>query len=78
MIAPLWARIQGAALTILAVLLVLCGIYAMGGRAARKAVETKSQKRQIEAAQDRRDVEEEIRVLPDAELSERLHEWNRD
>jgi len=78
MIASLWLRIQGAALTAGAVLLVLLGIYAMGGRAARKSVELNMQKRNVQAAKDRRDVEEEIRVLPDADVDKRLHEWNRD
>lgn len=78
MIVSLWGRIQAALLTAAAVILILVGVYAAGGRAARKAVEVKTQKRQIEAAQDRRDVEEEIRVLPDDRLADRLREWQRD
>lgn len=79
MIAVLWARLQGVVLTILAVVLVLFGAYAMGGRAARRAVVDKSQKRQIEAAQDRSDVEDRITRTPDDRVNQRLRDnWSRD
>lgn len=72
-------RLQAALLTALAVLLVLAGAYAAGGRAARRAVVAKTQKRQIEAAEDRHDVEEDVGRMPDDVVAERLRtDWTKD
>ncbi|WP_074983723.1 hypothetical protein [Pseudomonas citronellolis] len=79
MIATLWGRIQAALLTLMAVVLVLFGAYALGGRAARKATEQKTQRRTIEAARERSDVEMRVDRQPDGAAAERLrNEWSRD
>lgn len=54
MFAELWGRIQGWALTAGAVLLVLVGAYAAGGRAARRAAELE-RSRQLNKAREARD-----------------------
>lgn len=73
------ARIQGALLTMAAVVLILFGAYALGGRAARRAVETKDQKRRIEAAEDRRNVEIAVDRLPADDVHQRLRDrWTQD
>ena len=75
----LWGRLQAAVLTLVAVALVLFGAYSMGGRAARRAVTDKSQKRQIEAAKERSNVEDQVSRVPDDRVVERLQRtWSRD
>ena len=55
--AALWARLQGWLLMAGAVLLVLVGAYAAGGRAARKTTELEQQRRNAVA---RRRTDEQI------------------
>ena len=75
----LMARLQGALLTVVAVVLILFGAYTMGGRAARRSVEIKDQKRRIDAAEDRRDVEIAVERMPDDVVHERLRDrWTQD
>ncbi|HBO0205064.1 TPA: hypothetical protein L4A41_002747 [Pseudomonas aeruginosa] len=79
MISGLLSRLQSALLTAFAVAAVLFGAYALGGRAARRAVEQKASCRQVEAAEDRRDVDVQIDRMPDGESAERLRDdWSRD
>lgn len=73
------ARLQGILLTAAAVVLVLFGAYALGGRAARRAVEIKDQKRRIDAAEDRRDVEIAVDRMPADDVHQRLRDrWTQD
>lgn len=54
MLAAIWGRLQGWAFMAGAVLLVLLGAYAMGGRAARRSAEIQ-RGRQLEQAREKRD-----------------------
>lgn len=76
--AALWIRLQGAILTALAVLAVLFGAYYAGGRAAREGAAKKSQARVIEAAEDRKHVEQTVDRMSDDDVAERLRDrWSR-
>lgn len=70
-----FSRLQGWALTALAVLAVLVGAYAMGGRAARKAAKLEEQRRQDRARQRMEEVDREIDDLDRAALRERARRW---
>lgn len=70
-----FSRLQAWALTALAVLAVLVGAYAMGGRAARKAAKLEEQRRQDRARQRMEEVDREIDDLDRAALRERARRW---
>ena len=76
-------KLQGYALTILAVLAVIVGAYAIGGRASRKAAEKKNlldeALRASAGAKGAHDAEAETRRLPDGAAADQLrNEWVRD
>jgi hypothetical protein len=75
-------RLKGWALTALAVLLVLVGAYAMGGRASRKAADKKTNYdealRTAAGAKGVHDVELNTRGMPDGAAADELRRnWMR-
>lgn len=90
MITALWLRLKGWAAMAGAVLLVLAGAYALGGRAARKSAQLEQARRDERAAKaataaqesarrDRDATDQTISRLPPGESAKRLRdEWNRD
>lgn len=86
----IWARIQGWLLTAGAVLAVLVGAYAVGGRAARRSADLRQAQReaqQARAAQQaqegarrtRNEIDTEVRSLPAGGAAERLRtKYSRD
>lgn len=84
------ARLQGWAWTALAVVAVLLGAYAMGGRAARRSAALQQADRQARAeraarqAQDgagriRDEIDADVRQLPAGDAERRLRDgWTRD
>lgn len=77
MLAGLLTRLQGWILTAGAVLAVLAGAYAMGGRAARKAAELDEQRRQDRARERMQEVDREIDDMDRDALRERAARWVR-
>lgn len=69
------SRLQAWALTALAVLAVLAGAYAMGGRAARRSAELEEERRQARARRRIEEVDREIDDLDRAALRERARRW---
>lgn len=69
------SRLQAWALTALAVLAVLAGAYAMGGRAARRSAELEEERRQARARRRMEEVDREIDDLDRAALRERARRW---
>lgn len=75
-------KMKGWALTALAVLLVLVGAYAMGGRASRKAVKAKTDlnnaRREAAGAKGVHDATLETNKLPDGDAGIQLrNDWMR-
>ena len=71
----MFSRLQAWALTALAVLAVLAGAYAMGGRAARRSAELEEERRQAQARRRIEEVDREIDDLDRAALRERARRW---
>lgn len=71
----MFSRLQAWALTALAVLAVLAGAYAMGGRAARRSAELEEERRQARARRRMEEVDREIDDLDRAALRERARRW---
>ena len=71
----MFSRLQAWALTALAVLAVLAGAYAMGGRAARRSAELEEERRQARARRRIEEVDREIDDLDRAALRERARRW---
>jgi len=76
-------KLKSWALTILAVLLVLVGAYAMGGRAARKGAQAKRNYdealRGAAGAKGVHDAEVEVRRMPAGSAADQLRrDWMRD
>ncbi|MGX5659988.1 hypothetical protein ACWKWV_09740 [Castellaniella ginsengisoli] len=77
MLAALWARAQGWLLMLGAVILVLAGAYAAGGRAARRSAEL-DQRRRDTAAKGKADaVAQKIDALDDPAVRDRAERWVR-
>jgi hypothetical protein len=79
----LTTRLQAWALTALAVLFVLVGAYAMGGRAARRSTEQKYKyekaRREVAAAKGAHDAQMEVDALPTGGAADELRrDWVRD
>lgn len=86
----LWLKLQGYGYTLLAVLLVLIGAYAAGGRKAKKAAETtakvreqaielKATKAAVESAQTNKEVSSEVEAMAPGEARQKLeNEWGRE
>lgn len=85
MLAALWGRVQGWALMALAVVAVLVGAYAAGGRSARRSAQVDQLKKQAEAdikgMHDAREARNEIDSLSDDTVRDRarrrLHDSKR-
>jgi len=76
-------RLKSWALTAMAVLLVVLGAYVMGGRASRKAAESKKElddaRRAAAGAKGAHDAASEINEMPDGGAADTLRrEWVRD
>jgi hypothetical protein len=76
-------RLQAWALTALAVLLVLFGAYALGGRAAKKSADQKKKYddalRAAAGAKGVHDAEAEVRAMPTGGAADKLRsDWMRD
>lgn len=71
-------RLQSILLTALAVLAVLAGAYAMGGRAARRSAELEEQRRRDDARRRMEDIDREIDDMDRAALRERALRWVRE
>lgn len=71
----MFSRLRAWALTALAVLAVLAGAYAMGGRAARRSAELEEERRQARARRRIEEVDREIDDLDRAALRERARRW---
>lgn len=77
MLAALWVRLQCWLVMAGAVLLVLVGAYAAGGRAARRSAELD---RAAGAAKVRRkadEIDREVSALDDDAVRDRAHDWVR-
>jgi hypothetical protein len=79
----LTTRLQAWAFTALAVLLVLVGAYALGGRAARRSTEEKYKfekaRREAAAAKGAHDAQMEVDALPTGGAADELRRnWMRD
>jgi len=76
--AALWARVQGWLLMAGAVLLVLVGAYAAGGRAARRSVELDRSRADAKMRGKADEVDREISALDDDAVRRRANEhWVR-
>ena len=72
-------KLQTFGLIILAVLLAMVGLYSYGRKAGKNAVIQKHQQNTIKAIKESRDVESNIRAMPDNAVRERLlNNWPRD
>lgn len=78
MFAGLLTRLQGWLLTAGAVVAVLLGAYALGGRAARRSAELGEQRRQDRARERMEEVDREIDGMDRDALRERASRWVRD
>lgn len=77
MLTALWTRAQGWLLMAGAVLLVLVGAYAAGGRAARRSAELD---RAMDDAKIRRkadEIDREVSALDDDAVRDRASDWVR-
>lgn len=77
MLAALWARLQGWLLMASAVLLVLVGAYAAGGRAARRSAELERNRRLSKAREVRDEVIAKNDALDDDAIRDRARERMR-
>lgn len=77
MLAALWARVQGWLLMAGAVLLVLVGAYAAGGRAARRAAQAKHSIAQSEQRRKVNEADTKVAQMDDDDVRRRLNDWVR-
>lgn len=77
MLAALWTRLQGWLLMASAVLLVLVGAYAAGGRAARRSAELERSRQLSKAREVRDDVIAKNDALDDDAIRDRARERMR-
>lgn len=77
MLSALWARVQGWLLMAGAVLLVLVGAYAAGGRAARRSVQVKQASVQSEQRRKINEADTKLVEMDDDDVRRRLNEWVR-
>ncbi|MCK4621302.1 MAG: hypothetical protein KAT62_03705 [Desulfuromonadales bacterium] len=72
-------KLQTSGLIIIAVLFAMVGLYSQGRRAGKAAVIQGHQQNTIKAIKESRDVEANIRAMPDNAVRERLlNNWPRD
>lgn len=77
MLSALWARVQGWLLMAGAVLLVLVGAYAAGGRAARRSAQVKQSGVQSEQRRKINEADAKLVEMGDDDVRRRLNEWVR-
>lgn len=77
MLATLWARVQGWLLMAGAVLLVLVGAYAAGGRAARKSAELDRLRNDQKAREVKDAVGREVDAMDDDNVRDSARRWVR-
>lgn len=75
--AALWGRLQGWLVMAGAVLLVLVGAYAAGGRAARRSAELDKARVDAKAREKANVVDREVSALDDDAIRDRAHDWVR-
>lgn len=78
MLAALWARLQGWLLMAGAVLLVLVGAYAAGGRAARRSAQLDRAAGEARAMENAREAAAKIERMDDDTVRNRARERMRD
>jgi len=77
MLAALWVRLQGWLLMAGAVLLVLVGAYAAGGRAARRSAEIDRVAADAKIRGKANEIDREVSALDDDAVRDRAHDWVR-
>lgn len=77
MLAAIWGRLQGLLMMAGAVLLVLVGSYAAGGRAARRSAELDKARVDAKAREKANVVDREVSALDDAAVRDRARDWVR-
>lgn len=77
MLAALWARAHGWLLTAGAVLLVLMGAYAAGGKAARRSVEVDQARSNARAREKAREVDDKYDQMADDSVRDSARQWVR-
>lgn len=77
MLAAIWGRVQGWLMMAGAVLLVLVGAYAAGGRAARRSAELDRAAADAKIRRKADDVDREVSALDDDAVRDRAHDWVR-
>lgn len=77
MLTALWARAHGWLLTAGAVLLVLVGAYAAGGRAARRSVEIDRARADNRAREKAREVDDKYDQMADDSVRDSARQWVR-
>lgn len=73
----MWARVQGWLWMVGAVLAVLAGAYAAGGRAARRSVQAKQSRVQSEQRRKINDVDSKMAQMDDDDVRRDLAKWVR-
>lgn len=77
MLSTLWARVQGWLLMAGAVLLVLVGAYAAGGRAARRSAQAKQSSLQSEQRRKVNEADAKLAEMGDGDIRRELERWVR-
>lgn len=77
MLAALWARVQGWLVMAGAVLLVLVGAYAAGGRAARRSAQLDQVRADEKIRRKANEIDREVSALGDDAVRDRAHDWVR-
>jgi hypothetical protein len=71
-------KLQIFILILISVIAALCGIYYIGNRAGKKAVELKQKTAAVKAMRESNDVEKTIRAMPDDDIIKRLrNDWTK-
>lgn len=72
------AKIQIFLFVVLAVICALCGVYYVGNKAGKKAVELKQKTAAVKAMKRANNVENAIRAMPDDDVNKRLlGQWSK-
>lgn len=74
---PIWMALPRPAKTALATLGALIAVYVMGRNKGSRDERDQAAKRDARATQTRKEIEDEIRDLPDDDVDRRLDRWMR-
>ena len=77
MLSTLWARVRGGLLMAGAVLLVLVGAYAAGGRAARRSAQVKQSSALSEQRRKINEADAKLVEMGDGDIRRELERWVR-